>query len=147
MCCPVAHLLWPPPARPDLQPPLPRYKHDNSHHLLNSLICTSLFQSTALQLSMVYAPSLPHPMKMEQAEMDVDASMITSNCLNTVSFGFEDQLGDTSSLPLSSSSLFTTCPPLSSLTASIEQGGAKEEGGMARPKVRHDMISERGNRS
>ena len=86
---------------------------------------------------MAYAPSLPHPMKMEQAEMDVDASMISSDCINTaVSFGFGDQLGDTSSLPLSSSSLFTTWPPPSALPASIEQSEAEEEAGITRPKVR-----------
>jgi len=97
-------------------------------------------QSTASHLPMAYAPSLPHPMKMEQAEMGVDASMISSNCLNIVSLGFEDQLDDTSSLPLSSSSLFTTCPPLSSLTASIEKGGAKEEAGsIARPKFSYQQ--------
>jgi hypothetical protein len=72
-------------------------------------------------------------MKIEQAE--AEATLISSNCLNLVSLGLVDQLGDGSSLSLSSSSLFTPCPSLSSLTASIEQCGTKEETGISKQKV------------
>jgi hypothetical protein len=75
-------------------------------------------------------------MKIEQADRDAEATMISSNCLNLVSLGLGDQLGDSSSLSLSSTGLFTPCPSLSSLTASIEQCHTKEESGISKQKVK-----------
>ena len=91
-------------------------------------------QSTASSLP-AYGPSLSHPMKIEQTDQDAEATMISSNCLNLVSSGLGEQLGDGSSLSLSSSGLFTNCPSLSSLTASIEPCDTKEESGISKQKV------------
>ena len=96
-------------------------------------------QSTASKLP-AYGPSLSHPMKTEQADRDAEATMISSNCLNMVSLGLGDQLGDGSSLSLSSSGLFTNCPSLSSLTASIEPCHTKEESGISKQKVINNKI-------
>jgi len=93
-------------------------------------------QSTASKLPMAYAPTLSHPLKMEETERHVDKSMISSNCLSMAPLGLGDHLGDTgSSLSLSSSGLFSTCPSLSSLTASIEPGHAKKESAIAKHEV------------
>ena len=96
-------------------------------------------QSTASKLP-AYGPSLSHPMKTEQADRDAEATMISSNCLNMVSLGLGDQLGDSSSLSLSSSNLFSNCPSLSFLTASIEQCDTKEESGISKQKVINHKI-------
>ena len=84
-------------------------------------------QSTASKLP-AYAPPLPHPMKVEQT--DVEVTTISSNCLSMVSLGLGDQLGDSSSL-----GLFSNCPSLSSLNPSMEPGDAKDDILLARAKV------------
>jgi len=86
-------------------------------------------ESTASKLP-AYAPALSHPMKIEQADRDVEVTTISSNCLNMVSLGLGDQLGDTPSL-----GLFANCPPLSSINTSMEQGDAKEEILLTKAKV------------
>eukprot|EP00092_Neocalanus_flemingeri_P002918 GFUD01003121.1.p1 GENE.GFUD01003121.1~~GFUD01003121.1.p1 ORF type:complete len:557 (+),score=98.07 GFUD01003121.1:117-1787(+) len=91
-------------------------------------------ESTASKLP-AYGSSLSHPMKIERADQDAEATMISSNCLNLVSLGLGDQLGDGSSLSLSSSSLFTNCPSLSSLTASIESCDTKDESVISKQKL------------
>jgi len=84
-------------------------------------------ESTASKLP-AYAPPLPHPMKVEQT--DVEVTTISSNCLSMVSLGLGDQLGDSSSL-----GLFSNCPSLSSLNPSMEPGDAKDDILLARAKV------------
>jgi len=91
-------------------------------------------ESTASKLP-AYGSSLSQPMKIEQAERDAEAPMISSNCLNLVSLGLGDQLGEGSSLSLSSSGLFTNCPSLSSLTASFEPCDTKQEPDISSQKV------------
>jgi len=91
-------------------------------------------ESTASKLP-AYGSSLSQPMKIEQVERDAEAPMISSNCLNLVSLGLGDQLGDGSSLSLSSTGLFTNCPSLSSLTASIEPCHTKQEPDISSQKV------------
>jgi len=86
-------------------------------------------ESTASKLP-AYAPALSHPMKIEQTDRDVEVTTISSNCLNMVSLGLGDQLGDTASL-----GLFANCPPLSSINTSMEQGDAKEEIMLTKAKV------------
>jgi len=88
-------------------------------------------ESTASKLP-AYAPPLPHPMKVEQTDRDVEVTTISSNCLNMVSLGLGDHLGDSSS---SSIGLFANCPSLSSLSPSVEQGDAKDEILLAKAKV------------
>jgi len=91
-------------------------------------------ESTASKLP-AYGHTLSHPLKIEQADRDAEATMISSNCLNLVSLGLGDHLGDGSSLSLSSSGLFTNCPSLSSLTASIDPCDSKEESIISKQKL------------
>jgi len=117
-------------------------------HLVNLISCSGTSMSTSTRTISTatsnestasklpaYGPSLSHPMKIEQADRDAEATMISSNCLNLVSLGLSDQLGDGSSLSLSSSGLFTNCPSLSSLTASIESCDTKEESLISKQKL------------
>jgi len=84
-------------------------------------------ESTASKLP-AYAPPLPHPMKVEQTDRDVEVT--SSNCLNMVSLGLGDHLGESSSI-----GLFANCPSLSSLSPSVESGDAKDEILLAKAKV------------
>jgi len=117
-------------------------------HLVNLISSTGISPSTASRAASTaasnestasklpaYGSSLSQPMKIEQAERDAEAPMISSNCLNLVSLGLGDQLGEGSSLSLSSTGLFTSCPSLSSLTASIEPCDTKQEPDISSQKV------------
>ena len=65
-------------------------------------------ESTASELP-TYAPLLPHPMKVEQTDRDVEVTTISSNCLSMVSLsGWVDTLEDSSF----SSPIFANCPSL-----------------------------------
>jgi len=91
-------------------------------------------ESTASKLP-AYAPVLSHPMKIEQTDRDGEVTTISSNCLNMVSLGLGDQLGNTSMLALSSTGLFSNCPSLSSPSTSIEPHAVKEESLLTKAKV------------
>jgi hypothetical protein len=73
-------------------------------------------------------------MKIEQTERDV-VTTISSNCLNMVSLGLGDQLGNSSMLALSSTGLFANCPSLSSPSTSMEPCAVKEESLLTKAKV------------